>query len=66
MPIDWGVMFELVFVKATVFWFTFAAFLTMEKWMLVLGPRAVTFIVGPFWHLRTARILTRGTQERVP
>ncbi len=36
------------------------------KWMLVLVLGAMTFIVGPFWHLRTARILTCGTQERVP
>jgi hypothetical protein len=37
----------------------------MEKWMLVVGLGAVTFVAGPFWHLWTARILVRGTRERV-
>ena len=89
-PIEWGVMFELVFVgswvwiiawvmradrsaprgflalsvvKATAFWFTFAAFLAMEKWMLVVGLGAVTFFAGPAWHLWIARILVRRDGE---
>jgi hypothetical protein len=85
-PIEFGMMFELVFVgawvwiiaavargepswprgflflsvaKATSFWFTFLAFLTMEKWMLLLGLGAVTFATGPSWHLWIARIMLR-------
>lgn len=50
-------------VKATAFWFTFAAFLAMEKWMLVVGLGAVAFFAGPAWHLWIARILVRGEGE---
>jgi hypothetical protein len=89
-PIDWGVMFELVFVgawvwiiagvmrsdptaprgflwlsvvKATAFWFAFAAFVTLEPWMLVLGVGAVAFFAGPLWHLWVARIMLARTEE---
>lgn len=51
-------------VKATAFWFTFAAFLAMEKWMLVVGLGAVTFFAGPAWHLWIARILLRQEGEQ--
>lgn len=44
-------------VKATAFWFTFVAFLTSEKWMLLGGLGAVTFVAGPLWHLWVARIM---------
>lgn len=90
-PIDWGVMFELVFVgawvwviagvmrgqpswpsgfvalsvvKATSFWFAFIAFLTDEKWMIVLGLGAVTFVTGPSWHLWISRLFMRSVRER--
>jgi hypothetical protein len=89
-PIEFGVMFELVFVgawvwiiaalmqrdptvrqgflwlsvaKATAFWFTFAAFLVTQKWMLMLGLGAVTFLAGPLWHLWIARIMIVGCGE---
>ena len=91
-PIDWGVMFELVFVgawvwiiaavmrgqpswptgfvafsvaKATSFWFAFIAFLTDEKWMIVLGLGAVTFVTGPLWHLWIPRLFMRSICEGV-
>ncbi len=78
VPIEWAVMFELVFVgawvwiiaalmwgdptwprgfvalsvaKATSFWFAFAAVLTHQKPLIVLGLGAVTFVTGPWWHL---------------
>ena len=90
-PIDWGVMFELVFVgawvwiiagvmrgqpawpvgfvvlsvvKAISFWFAFIAFLTDEKWMIVLGLGAVTFVTGPWWHLWIPRLFMRSVRER--
>jgi hypothetical protein len=89
-PIEWGVMFELVFVgawvwiiaavmrgqpswpagfvvlsvvKATSFWFAFIAFLTDEKWMIVLGLGAVTFFTGPWWHLWIPRLFKRSVRE---
>ena len=85
-PLDWGVMFELVFVgawvwiiawvgrgerswrpgfllltaaKATSFWFAAVAFVTNEKWMILVGVGAVTFVTGPWWHLWIARTMTR-------
>ena len=92
-PIEWGVMFELVFVgawvwiiagvafgrlpwprgflalsvlKATSFWFAFTAFLTDEKWMLVLGLGAVTFVTGPSWHLWISRLFLQRAREQAP
>lgn len=89
-PIDWGVMFELVFVgawvwiiacvmrgkrslppgflvlsvvKATSFWFAFAAFLADVKWMIVLALGAVTFFTGPTWHLWIARVMIQRVRE---
>lgn len=50
-------------VKATAFWFTFVSFLTMEKWMLVAGLGAVTFVAGPLWHLWVARIMMARARE---
>jgi hypothetical protein len=49
--------------KATAFWFTFAAFLVTQKWMLMLGLGAVTFLAGPLWHLWIARIMIVGCGE---
>lgn len=51
-------------VKATSFWFTFVAFLTMEKWMIVVGLGAVTFFAGPAWHLWISRIIMGRVGER--
>lgn len=92
-PIEWGVMFELVFVgawvwiitgvawgrlpwspgflwlgvaKAISFWFAFSAFLTNEKWMLVLGLGAVTFVTGPSWHLWISRMFMDRVREDAP
>ena len=89
-PIEWGVMFELVFVgawvwimaglawtrlawprgflwlsvaKATSFWFAFGGFLANEKWMLVLGVGAVTFVTGPIWHLWISRTFLDRARE---
>jgi hypothetical protein len=89
-PLDWGVMFELVFVgawvwiiailmrgqlawpagfvvlsvvKAASFWFAFIAFLTDQKWMIVLGLGAVTFVTGPLWHLWIPRLFLRSVRE---
>jgi hypothetical protein len=89
-PIEWGVMFELVFVggwvwiiaatirndahwphwffllsalKASVFWFAFAAFLLGSVSMITLGVGAVTFLAGPSWHLAIARILDRRAED---
>jgi hypothetical protein len=36
----------------------------MEKWMLLLGLGAVTFVTGPFWHLWIARIMLRRVEGR--
>jgi hypothetical protein len=90
-PIEWGVMFELVFVgawvwviaavmrgqaqwpssfvafsvvKATSFWFAYIAYLTGEKWMIVIGLGAVTFVTGPFWHAWIPRLFMQDIRER--
>lgn len=52
-------------LKASAFWFTFIAFLTSEKWMLVVGLGAVTFVAGPLWHLWVARIMSARVREPV-
>jgi hypothetical protein len=89
-PIEWGVMFELVLVgasvwiiagvilgdprwprgflalsvvKATAFWFTFLAFVVNEKWMIMVGLGATTFVAGPAWHLWIARVLRHRAGE---
>jgi hypothetical protein len=88
--IDWGVMFELVFVgawvwiilaigrglpqlspaflalsaaKALSFWFAFAAVVSNDRWLIVLGAGAVTFITGPVWHLWIPRLFLRRVRE---
>lgn len=90
-PIDWGVMFELVFVgawvwimaaamrgpspfpagfvwfsvaKAASFWFTFAAFLTDNKLLIVVGLATVAFGTGPVWHAWIARLFAHRIRER--
>ena len=90
-PIDWGVMFELVFVgawvwiiaaliyrrppwpqgfvalsvaKAASFWLTFVAFVTDEKWAIVLGLGTVTFVTGPLWHLWIPRLFLQAARGR--
>lgn len=51
-------------VKATSFWFAYIAFLTDEKWMIVLGLGAVTFVTGPIWHAWIPRLFMRDVHER--
>jgi hypothetical protein len=50
-------------VKATAFWFTFLAFVANEKWMIIFGLGATTFVAGPAWHLWLARILAHRAGE---
>jgi hypothetical protein len=50
-------------VKAASFGFAFIAFLTDEKWMIVLGLGAVTFVTGPLWHLWIPRLFLRSVRE---
>jgi hypothetical protein len=50
-------------VKAVSFWFTFAAVVVNDKWMIVLGLGAVAFVTGPSWHLWVARIMVRRVAE---
>jgi hypothetical protein len=50
-------------LKATSFWFTFIAFLALQKWMLMVGLGAVTFFTGPLWHLWIARIMMARVKE---
>ncbi|MGZ8801809.1 MAG: hypothetical protein ACXWZL_04090 [Mycobacterium sp.] len=43
--------------KAVSFWFGFAALVVNDKWMIILGVGAVTFVTGPLWHLWVARVM---------
>lgn len=58
-----GGFLVLSVVKATSFWFAFAAFLADVKWMIVRGLGAVTFVTGPSWHVWIARIMARRVRE---
>jgi 2',3'-cyclic-nucleotide 2'-phosphodiesterase (5'-nucleotidase family) len=39
--------------------------LTNERWMLIVGLGAITFVAGPLWHLWIARILVHRVEEDV-
>lgn len=51
-------------VKAASFWFAFAAFLSDQKWLIVVGLGAVTLLTGPAWHLWIPRLFLREARER--
>jgi len=49
--------------KATSFWFAFAAFLTDQKVLIVIGLGTVAFLTGPAWHLWIPRLFLRDIQR---
>lgn len=49
--------------KGCCFWAALAALCTDQRWLIVVGLGAVTFVAGPVWHLWIAKVFLDHTRN---